>query len=720
MTEKITPLGDMHSGGQTQLIENDKYRYIKKPRDFKTEAAFSSFCNELAKLGLGAFSRSTKLIECDTNYHTEEIEENTVTTDEGIDLYYKRAGILMFVCYLLFSEDLHCENVIACGDMPVVVDLETLLSGKIARSSKTYNLTKSVLCSHLLCDFISHKKNTYDISGFSGTNAGSKNIPHTSDGKVFVWQKTEELISGFENAYNVVLSHKDDVAKLIHLFDNCNFRQILRPTQTYSILSDHIKSTIEAEKESVAYTLLAKAYEKDIDKTRIDKAADILSEEVRAVISNEIPLFHTLGNSCDLLVDGKTVMKDFLELSPVDYAIERLEGLSSDDLERQIKIIRLAVSASEPLGYGNAIYINKSSLAPGEISAQAVSNAAVPGFPSVFCELNSSSATVNLLSCGYSLYSGLIGFLCMYAALYRKTEKKEYLDLLFRYYQNFSDMMLTSNRPVFLTDSIASLSEGVAGMISGLLHISDLIEDKSFKKAAEKLADRIVISESLSNPDYLNGVGALPLVLSRFENKKIVPLCEHLNKTLKDITPFTTGLAHGASGLMLTFAVINKYIPQDNLLAIADWEEKQYRKNENNWYDLRDKTKTGFMSGWCSGAPGIGMARNALKDITDDTELLTVCYRDIERTKEFLTKETPCKKDSLCCGTASRLMAASRLDIKTGNLYNQLVEAEKRQNLRLTHVANTNDIKVSLMQGLAGVAYALAMYGDSLSGGMTV
>lgn len=720
MTEKITPLGDIHSGRRTQLIENDNCRYIKKPRDFKNEAAFSSFCEGFSKLGIGDFSRTAKLIECADDYHTEEFVENIETTNKGIDLYYARAGVLLFVCYLLFSKDLHCENIIASADTPVIIDLETLLSGKIARSIKAYNLAESVLCTNLICDFLNSKNGPCDISGFSGTEAGLRNVPFTCNGRVFLPDKEEEFINGFKNAYKTALSHKEEVRNLIRLFDNCRFRQILRPTNTYSVISSYIKSADEEKREVIAFSLLSRAYEKDIDKNRLKESCDILAAEVCSVINDEIPLFYTYSNSCDLFSNEKVVMKDFLERSPIDYATDRLEKLSEADLERQIKIIHLGITASQPQKACKNFNFNISALAPGEISASIVTRAAVPGLPSVFCELTRSTSHISMTSCGFSLYSGLMGFLCMYAAMFRKTRKKEYLDLLLKYFESFSDMMLTSDEPITLTDSTASLSNGVGGMIAGLLHISELVEDKSFKVAAEKLTARLDFSKPLINYDYLNASGALPVILSKFENKKILPLCENMQKSLKDSLPYTTGLAHGASGLLLTLAATNRFLPENDLFSVADWEEKYYCEKENNWYDLRDKDRLGFMSGWCSGAPGIGMARKALLSLSDDPHIIEMCNRDIGRVKEYLSAETPCKKDSLCCGAASRLMAASRLEIKTDSLYNQLVEAEKNQNLRLFHAANTNDAKISLMQGLAGIAYALAMYGDALSGGMTV
>ena len=72
---KVTPLGDLHNGKQTELVQTENETYIKKPRDFKTEVAFSLFCKKLESLGLPCFSRSAVLIEEGDGFHTEAVEK---------------------------------------------------------------------------------------------------------------------------------------------------------------------------------------------------------------------------------------------------------------------------------------------------------------------------------------------------------------------------------------------------------------------------------------------------------------------------------------------------------------------------------------------------------------------------------------------------------------------------------------------------------------------
>ena len=191
-----------------------------------------------------------------------------------------------------------------------------------------------------------------------------------------------------------------------------------------------------------------------------------------------------------------------------------------------------------------------------------------------------------------------------------------------------------------------------------------------------------------------------------------------------DVKPFTTGVAHGASGVALALCSLitedTKEKFEKEMLTVLQWENEHYSDENNNWFDLRDKTKKGFMSGWCSGAPGIGIARNYIEKHTENLQIKKLCETDLERAEKFLKAQSVSKRDTLCCGTASKLMAASVLGVSVDDLYTLLCDAEKSMTLRTSHLVNTNDRNVSLMQGLSGVAYALAMYGDPLCGGMLI
>ena len=254
------------------------------------------------------------------------------------------------------------------------------------------------------------------------------------------------------------------------------------------------------------------------------------------------------------------------------------------------------------------------------------------------------------------------------------------------------------------------------GVIACMEHIGRLTEDEGFINDARALARRLTPHESIFNIDYLNGIGALPLVFRRL-GLEVPP---SLVSLLENARPLTTGVAHGSSGIALALCALNDAKHDGKILTLLQWENEQYSGEDRNWFDLRDPNKKGFVGGWCSGAPGIGMARRYIQNHTSDEQLKNLCRTDMERARAFLSERRMCKKDTLCCGAASVLMSASVLGVPVDGMYEQLWAREKNQQLRVSHIANTNDKNVSLMQGLSGAAYALAMYGDPLCGGMLI
>lgn len=54
------------------------------------------------------------------------VEKKACKDEEGVQRYFKRMGILLFLCYLMNVNDMHGENIIAYVEYPIPIDLETL------------------------------------------------------------------------------------------------------------------------------------------------------------------------------------------------------------------------------------------------------------------------------------------------------------------------------------------------------------------------------------------------------------------------------------------------------------------------------------------------------------------------------------------------------------------------------------------------------------------
>lgn len=687
MNMTVTPLGDRHKCGQTRRIDTDTISYIEKPRDYQIEAAFSHLVHAFSQWGFDEICQVPALLEHGERSHTQAIVAHDPTDEEGLKRYFYRAGGVIFLAYLLGSSDLHRENIIARGEIPVIVDLETLLSGKTCRQTADWN----VLRSHLVCSFARIGEKTADVSGFGGMDG--ENLPFSAEKTGTIYAHLSETLRGFEAAYQVALTHKEEISALLDGFSSCHFRQILRPTTAYAAIIDYLQTLPEDRRLPTATALLERAYLRDIDPNRLEKCRKVADEEIRAVLAGQIPLFHVRGDGTDLLDADAVAQADFLALSPVDAAKQRLNELSETDMTRQAAILERAIRAADPAP--RAIPVISGRFAPGEQIGNRITQRQLPG--GGWFELTTEGIFAPL---GLGLYSGLAGLGCMYAALYRKTEKAEYL----RQTEQICQQILSqiSQKSITATNETVSLGSGIAGIALALRHISDLTDQPAYAAAAAQCLTWLTPGHA--DGDYLNGVGALPVAYVRCGVTPSADMTSWLADVLSQPVE-TTGVAHGAAGRALSLSALGKREQSD---ALIRWEKQYFIPEKGNWQDIRDPKNPGFMSGWCSGAPGIGMARQAMDEN----------HPDIAAAKAFLAKQTQSRRHSLCCGTAARLMAASRLGVPVDQLFTELAEAEKTGHLRLIQPVDTPEVPISLMQGAAGVAYALAMYQDPLSGGM--
>ena len=713
---KRTPLGDRHGASCTCRVCDGETEYIEKPRDAHTERSWEEFLCALGGAGLSFLPGTVEILSENGQSHTEKIVEHFPAAASERGAYFRRCGVLLFLTYLLGSTDLHGENLIARGAEPVLVDLETLLSGIPERTDPRVrsSLAWSVYRSHLLPQF----EGRTDISGISGENADGNNLPFPSGEPASCADYVADLHAGFEAAYRFALAQRKLIAQKLSLFDRCRFRVLLRPTDTYAKIIEVLSAAAPELRDGYADVLIRRAYALDRDAERQRRAERVIEYEKCSVLQGIIPLFYTYGNGKTLCAGETPVMEDYLRISPVACAKERLEALCEDDLRKQSKLIALSYDALRPLSSAQTAETDWMD----RIYA-ALNDCAVPSHPSSFVYLTSDSAgRAFFRSAEYGLYDGLSGILLCYAAFYHNTGSEKYLARLRELYAPMREALLHGGK-LPLTDMTCGLSEGVSGVIAALLHMRELTGDARFSEDAATLALRLDPSKTrLTKCDVLTGAGGLCLQLPKLPREIALPLAEALLPFYAENDVSVTGVAHGIAGEMLCLGALQRILDEKSqisrIILLRNREDILYNNKLRNWADNRDPARIGFMSGWCSGAPGIGMSRQKLAGYCGDEEVLSLCRTDTERAADFLRRGVLTRRDTLCCGNAAQLMAASRLGVPADALFDRLRGVVHADSPSLLHLLDTADKNCGLMQGLAGVGYALAMYGDPLSGEM--
>ncbi|MEE3450589.1 MAG: DUF4135 domain-containing protein [Acutalibacteraceae bacterium] len=718
-------LGDSHFGRFVELVKDGENKYIIKPRSGLVEKAFEAFLSELKQGGFPHIPECEHILEQNgESFKSEYVKNAPAESDRDIELYFKRCGSLIFLTYILCSNDLHCENIIACKNSPVIVDSETLINGLPDKPKNTLkNLISTVTASQLLPIMWQFENDApIQASGFLSNRKGDKNTLFYNNAPCYIYDHIEEVCEGFNEIYEYSLNNKNILLSALNNFEGCFFRILLRPTEVYSRMLALAEKFPEAKRKYILESLLSAAYKKDVRKDRFEYMHKAFEAEANSLLNGDIPHFSIKFDKLDLFSGESIVADKFLQLSPKSCVHERIFNLSEDDRIAQIKIIKQSLQSSKPIEQYSFVPIIGNNIVKS--SFDLLENGYISALSSGWIQIEAASDNnVYLQNAGFGLYNGLIGILCAYAALYHKTGEKKYLNTLIAHYEPFSRFIDTMNASIPLNDSVGRLQDGLGGIINALFHIWELTKEDIFRSDAINLAKKIVpIFNGESAGDILGDVAGISLMLPKLPGEIALPFAKTMSTIISNSNPSLTGAAHGAAGIALAAACVQKVLNSNELekkiIDLLRFEEKFFDIEKNNWQDLRYTDKIAFMNGWCSGAGGEAMIRKRILSLTDNETIKNLCMQDINRAAENLKSNTVLKRDSLCCGNSSRLMALSCLGVQNNDLYTTIEKRFFDDNLCFVHILDTCDVNYGLMQGISGVCYALIMYGNELSGGM--
>jgi lantibiotic modifying enzyme len=109
-------------------------------------------------------------------------------------------------------------------------------------------------------------------------------------------------------------------------------------------------------------------------------------------------------------------------------------------------------------------------------------------------------------------------------------------------------------------------------------------------------------------------------------------------------------LNHGASGICHALLQLYRKTGDADLLASAReglaYESRLFDPNQGGWRDLRFPSQDYFGLSWCSGSPGMAVARLAAHDLLGDPGI----QEEAEIAVTALCQTALLETDHLCCG----------------------------------------------------------------------
>lgn len=389
ITNITTSYSDVHQKGrQVVKIEIDKkIKILYKPHSMENEKAFMSLLQWIDQ-GIGIAQLNYEILTHESYSWCSIVKYRECESKEEICNYYKRLGTQLFLAYFLGTHDLHCENIIASGEYPVLIDLETLVGGFNSEKRETaedevyYHLQQSVLSTGLLPTFMWDKGgNGIDVSGMSGGNEATYPFkipvimnPKTSNmrigydypqatlkenrvklrGEFCPPVKYEaELLNGFSVAYRYVIENREEFKRQVKLMTGLKSRFLFFDTQRYgmTLSSSYHPSLLQDGAEREIF-LMSMWKGRGVDKKTI------VEDEIQSLLQGDIPYYEYYLGSKNLYSATGKIWKNFFDSVPITFLLNKIDQLSEKDMIVQERYIQTALELTPENrdNYENKVY----------------------------------------------------------------------------------------------------------------------------------------------------------------------------------------------------------------------------------------------------------------------------------------------------------------------------------------------------------------------------
>ena len=379
-----TGAGDPHRQGRAVVILQfaSGLKVVYKPKALAVDVHFQELVTWLNTRGLTPPLRTLHVLDRGAHGWIEHVTPATCDSEAAVRRFYRRKGALILLSYVLGATDFHYENVLAIGEHPVLIDLETLLQpypkdrgheGAEAGAS----LHRSVLRSGLLPHWggVSVGLGGVDISGV-GTKPGQKtsvgmptwegegtdalrftrkvvelppghNRATLRGADVDVVELVDDIVAGFIDAYRLVVASREELLAEggpIARFAGDEIRLIVRSTQRYALLryeSRHPNVLRDPADRDRGFDRLSR------EVSQVPSLARLIPSERADLWCGDIPMFFTTPRETTHRDSRGAPIDGFIEEPSLDQVTRGIRDMGEEDLERQLWFLRAALSVLE-------------------------------------------------------------------------------------------------------------------------------------------------------------------------------------------------------------------------------------------------------------------------------------------------------------------------------------------------------------------------------------
>ncbi|MEK6280674.1 MAG: type 2 lanthipeptide synthetase LanM [Acidobacteriota bacterium] len=607
-------LSDPHNGGRGVIILtfSSGAQVVYKPRSLAFDSIWNQLTAWLTAQGGPSMEQHPGTLAMG-QYGWQAFCDHAPSSPNSASRFYQRLGACLALFRILGSSDMHHENLIANGDQPVFVDLETLVapSPRIdfsvhpALRAVEQSLLHSVWRSGVLPDAMLLP--TGDVMTYGGLAASPSvsgsvwdfldvntdrmrfvpieqlrhrfsNLPYHGRMVFPPSAHVRDIKAGYEKAIVLINRRYADLWSAsgpLAGIKSVPIRAIFRPTTIYVSLLNKLRDPRRL-RSGISWSAQLELDQGDTQQLGILADHPLLLAERRALVKADIPYFVTFTGQTTVWHNSHLAVPNAIEVAGQGADVVP-RPLGSDDIERDCQLIDWSLTPSGvtptkpwPRFDGGVIGEDQKRLLRTEAerifeilrrrAVTASDGAAWWGRKSLL-----KAPSIGVL--GPGLYDGLSGIAVFLAAMTRVLQNEMARDLTVRTVATVRSMVQTHRPSRLRSGRTLGIAFGMGGVAYALATIGRLLDDQQSLEIARDAATWVTpeIIQSDQTFDIMDGsAGAIIALLKLFEVTgeerwlTLALLCgSHLQETHQSgrlwwTAPgrmIRTGMAHGLAGI---------------------------------------------------------------------------------------------------------------------------------------------------------------------------
>ena len=469
-------LSDPHNGGRSVQIVRfaDGARIVYKPKDLRLDAAWYGLIERLNAADPPVVLKAVRALARDGYGWTEFIDHAGCADEAACARFFRRAGAFLALFHAFAATDMHQENMIAAGEHPVPIDLETILQPTAEEhkigdpEGQAFDAAMDIVGNSVMTVGLlpaygrSVDNDVFAMGGMTAdwgartviawndinsdamrpakvkeAGATNTNLPHVDGRYAKLGDHVDSFVAGFADYAKFLLRQTRNPEALFNGFAGLPVRRVIRPTRFYYMLLQRLKdhrSMGDGALWSAQADFMARLAEWDKE---TDPLWPLQRAERGALLSLNVPHFVSPSDGA-AIGDAAGTSAETEAIPGLARARARVQNLDENEIAWQIEVITAnmksvapapAAAASDPLreeapvGGATVMPTEETFIAEADRIAAELSRHAIrrgPGAAWIGLDWLGDSEVFQLVCLGPDLYNGATGiavFLAAHAAV---------------------------------------------------------------------------------------------------------------------------------------------------------------------------------------------------------------------------------------------------------------------------------------------------------------